>query len=459
MSGRTRGLASLPRLLVRALGLASTALLLLAEPIGAAWAQDGTGNPRTGTATPSRRVVTNVTVRAGPTTRSAVLGRLLPGERAEVTSVAPGWIEIRLADGRTGWVSRRWIVIVATPAATAEGGRRFVLEAVDVGTGLAILVTGPDFTLLYDGGSNDDTAQGEDNRLVDYLRAVHPELTRIDQLILSHPHRDHVELLADVLARYEVGSVWDSGRVNPICGYRAFVQTIATRPSIAYHDAIAGEGPDHLAAFPEQTCRGARLPAATVTITGVRPIVAGEAVALGEDATMTVMAADGRPVPDVNANSVVVMLRLGSRSVLLMGDAEAGGRHDPSSAPDPDSIEGRLLACCRAALTADVMVAGHHGSRTSSRAAFVDAVGARDFVISAGPTRYATVTLPDADIVAELQGRGRLWRTDRDDNACAVASVKVGRDADGQPGGCDNVRLTITDAGVTGEYLTVQPQW
>ena len=38
--------------------------------------------------------------------------------------------------------------------------------SIDVGTGLAVFVEGPGFTLLYDGGSNDDIADGADNRLV-----------------------------------------------------------------------------------------------------------------------------------------------------------------------------------------------------------------------------------------------------------------------------------------------------
>jgi len=42
----------------------------------------------------------------------------------------------------------------------------FVVHAIDVGTGLAIFVEGPDFTLLYDAGSNDDSARGADNRVI-----------------------------------------------------------------------------------------------------------------------------------------------------------------------------------------------------------------------------------------------------------------------------------------------------
>lgn len=443
---------------IRQLGTALLLLCLTQLPCGATAAGLAGPLPREpGSVTPNERVVRSVLIRAGPSVAAAVLGRLEPGDRLPIVEFRPDWVGVWLPDGRTGWVSRRWTTLVTKvpeKAATAV----FALEAIDVGTGLAVLVTGPDFTLLYDGGSNDDTSLGPDNRLVDYLQAVHPELRRIDVLVLSHPHRDHVELLGDVVNRYEIGSVWDSGRTNPICGYRAFVTAIAARPAIAYHSALPKVG-GHDATFPAQTCRGARLPAATVRIAGAQPIELGREVPLGRQATMTVLAADGSPLPDYNANSVVVRLQLGSRAVLLMGDAEAGGRHSPNDPPKPRSVEGILLACCSAALRADVLVAGHHGSRTSSRTALLDAVGATDFVISAGPTRYASVTLPDRDVMDELLRRGRVWRTDRDDAACLVMTVKVGRDADGQPGGCDNVRLDITTDGVTGAYLAVRPEW
>jgi len=346
---------------------------------------------------------------------------------------------VQLANGTQGFVSKRWTrVLSVSPASTAP---TFTLDAVDVGTGLAVLVRGPDFTLVYDGGSNDDLARGPNNRLLAFIRAVAPELTTIDDLVLSHPHRDHVELLPDLFAAYEVREVWDSGRVNDICGYRAFVTAVQAEPGVKYHTALQDFG-TRIDTFGGSTCYGVLLPPAALHLT-LDKRISSTPIVLGQGATMTVLYADGGPHGSVNANSLVVRLILGDTRVLLMGDAEAGGRADPSVAPTPSSIEGALLACCAAEVAADVLVVGHHGSMTSSRRAFLDAVGATTFVVSSGPTQYGSVTLPDAAVVQELLSRGQLFRTDGDDAACAQNPEKIGPDADGRPGGCDNIRLVI----------------
>ena len=165
---------------------------------------------------------------------------------------------------------------------------------------------------------------------------------------------------------------------------------------------------------------------------------------------MTFLYADGSNHSSFNENSLVVRLDLGSYGVLFMGDSEAGGRNLPSTKPKPTSVEGELLACCAAELKANLLVVGHHGSKTSSRAAFLDAIGARLFLVSAGPTKYATVVLPDDEVISELEERGQVLRTDLDDAACAESSEKVGPKADGKPGGCDNILVTISDKGLVG---------
>jgi len=393
------------------------------------------------TIVPTEDVVNGVVVRQGPSAQTASIGRLAVGSEATIIGSVPGWHHVRISSGLTGFVSKRWTRVVATPD-TPEN-ITFRVDVIDVGTGLGILVRGPDFTLIYDGGSNDDLALGASNRMLAYLRAVAPTLTTIDHVILSHPHRDHVELLPDLFANYQVREVWDSGRSNDICGYRAFLTAVRNEPGVRYHNALQDHGTASVP-FAEKTCYGQALPGENIQLP-LSDRISETPVELGRDASMVVIYADGEPSPSVNENSLVVRLDLGATRLLLMGDAEAGGRKQPSQPPAASSIEGQILACCRADVAARILIAGHHGSMTSSRIAFLDAVGASVSVISAGPTKYGSVTLPDAAVVQQLTSRGQVFRTDNDDAACALSPSKVGPKADGKPGGCDNIQFVISD--------------
>ena len=316
---------------------------------------------------------------------------------------------------------------------------RFVLHAADVGTGLALFVEGEDFSLVYDAGSNDDQALGANNRFVRYLKAVKPGLARIEHVVLSHPHTDHVELLADVVNAYPVGHVWDSGAVNDVCGYRRFLAAVASFPATTYHSGAKAEGM-HDIEFGKADCG----------VPGTIPLKHGsmahenEVIPLGRGASMRFLHVDPSPHwRDYNRHSLVALLELDGTRVLLMGDAEAGERAAPSSRTSPASVEGYVLRRYRAEIDADVLVAGHHGSLSSSRADFVAAVSPKVSIISSGPFRYGKVTLPDAEVVEELAAAGDLLRTDVDDVGCGKAPAKIGTDADRRPGGCDNVQVVI----------------
>src|SRR5437870_4983938 len=150
-------------------------------------------------------------------------------------------------------------------------------------------------------------------------------------------------------------------------------------------------------------------------------------------------------IQTLNENSMVMRLDFGQNRILFMGDAEAGGRADPDTSPVGHSIEGILLDCCVSELRASVLIIGHNGSKTSSRAAFLNTVGAKQFVISSGPMKYGSVVLPDAPVVQALENRGTLFRTDLNDQTCGQNQAKIGPDNDGNAGGCDNVRIILSN--------------
>jgi Bacterial SH3 domain/Metallo-beta-lactamase superfamily len=235
---------------------------------------------------PSDRVTGGLNVRAKPRTDSQILSVLTPGKQVEYVGSVPGWHEVVLDDGRHGFVSKSWTRIVSGGV-----GGKFTIDIVDVGTGLAIFVRGETFALVYDGGSNDDIARGDANRFLSFLRSQYSDVTTIDHLILSHPHRDHVELLPDVITRYQVRNVWDSGAVNDICGYRAFVQAVSDESQTIYHSALFNFG-THPIFFAASPCYGEDLPAKTFSLPhGSR--IDHEPIMLGSGASMTFLHADG----------------------------------------------------------------------------------------------------------------------------------------------------------------------
>lgn len=402
---------------------------------------------------PSARVSSAVLVREGPSTDTAILARLRPGESATLVGEVSGWYIVALEDGTRGYVSKAWTIVLPEEGEAPLPGSAHKVHVIDVGTGLAVFVEGPGYAVLYDAGSQDDLHDGEENRVVAYIRAARPDLVRINHLILSHPHKDHLQLMPGVFAAFQIDNVWESGRVNKTDGYCHFLKAAMAEPGSLYHDAIAANS-SRAVTFTGSGCNG------TVTVRQSEMMTAAP-VALGADARMHFLYRDAHPYSDPNGNSVVIMLDLADRRILLAGDAEGGEREQPASLPSPRSIEAKLLECCASDLKADVLVVGHHGSLTSSRTSFLDAVGAKVYAISSGPYPYRRVRLPDAEIVEELERRGQVLRTDREDGfrieddarSCEMRDRKVGPDADETPGGCDNILISVTGNGpITAGY-------
>jgi competence protein ComEC len=322
----------------------------------------------------------------------------------------------------------------------AQGTYR--VHMIDVGTGLAILLQGHDFNLLYDAGTNDP---GEKPlRVVAYLalaigssgddtcvakgEAAPKQRLPLDHVVLSHPHLDHGSALDLVVHCYDVKHVWDSGRVNDAAFYRDFLTAVAASKTASYHTASD---------VPVDRVVGVK--GTEIKIARWERFSESDTVTLGEAATFTILHADAKKKPDPNQNSVVIAVELGGTRVLLVGDAESGERKDPHE-PAGD-VERFLLDHYATAVRADILQVGHHGSKTSSRRAFLDAVKPRVALVSSGPKLYGKVTLPDAEVIAALEQLGaEILRTDERDADCPVTQ-RIGGNTG--PGGCDSYLITI----------------
>ncbi len=326
---------------------------------------------------------------------------------------------------------------------------QFRLHLIDIGTGLAILVEGPDFKLLFDAGSADDkktnSKLGSKSRLVAYLNVVLGRLNQphcrslgdvdvtssakapvLDFVFLSHPHEDHLSQLLPVLQCFQVKSLWEPGIRHKTAGYQQFRDFLQNDKTILYHTAV------------KQPCPpGLRASSHCAELFSV-----GQHIQLGRQASARVLHVGSKPSHHPNLYSVVLKLQLGATSVLLTGDAESGARAQWHLAPG--ATEKYLQENFPDDLSADILQVGHHGSLTSSRQPFLQAINPKIALISAGPKKYGSVVLPDQAVVDALTRLGAaVYRTDvHDKKGCPVAD-KIGANDPGNPGGCDNYLIRI----------------
>jgi competence protein ComEC len=332
------------------------------------------------------------------------------------------------------------------PSTPPEAGT-YRVHMIDVGTGLAILVQGHDWAMLYDAGTNDPAEKPL--RVVSYLEhvlgasgddlcvpqgdAIPKSKVKLDHVVLSHPHLDHGSALDLVVHCFDVANVWDSGRINDAVFYRDFLDAVGRSRVTTYHTA-ASVPSDHVVGV-----KGTEIKIGTWA-----RFSEGDSIHLDETAKFTILHADAKKLSDPNQNSVVLAVELGGARMLLVGDSESGEREDPSG-PVGD-VEQFLIEQHAAQIHADILQVGHHGSKTSSRQAFLDAVKPKLALVSAGPKKYASVVLPDAEVLEALRKIGaEVLRTDEHDTSCPVAH-RIGGDKG--PGGCDSYLITIVPAAV-----------
>lgn len=226
---------------------------------------------------------------------------------------------------------------------------------IDVGQGESSLIQCPDGSnILIDGGP-----MSAYPHLIRYLREAGVE--KIDLLIATHPHGDHIGGLLKVLETFPVTTVLDSGKDHTTLTYRRYLEKIMSMPDTEFKLGRAGDR-----------------------------------YAFG-DVNLLIVHPGARLPKNLNDCSIVARITYGRKSFLFTGDAEMRAEEE---------MLNRVFS-----LNSSVLRVGHHGSRTSTSRRFLHLVAPRIAVISCGKNnRWG---LPHKEVMRSLNQRNiEIYRTD-----------------------------------------------
>ena len=239
---------------------------------------------------------------------------------------------------------------------------------IDVGQGDSILIQAGEQAMLVDAGTNESGSV-----VTEYLRSLN--ITKLDYLIGTHPHEDHIGGLDDVIHSFDIGTV---------------IMPNVSHTTQTYEDVLDA------------------LLEKNLTVTAPHP---GDSYSIG-DASFTVLspsaeiAEQAAENDDLNNLSVGIRLVYGSNAFVLCGDAES------------DSEEAMVESGLD--LKADVLKAGHHGSSTSTSDAFLAAVDPDYAVISCGKDN--SYGHPHQETMGKLNAADiSIFRTDEQGTVVAVS--------------------------------------
>jgi competence protein ComEC len=226
----------------------------------------------------------------------------------------------------------------------------------DVGQGdSAFIRTAAGKTVLIDGGgSSDPTHASNIGKSVVVPFLLDNGVNRLDAVIATHPHSDHTQGLEDVLEQFKVGRLIIPS-INDESGFAALFDA-AAKGRVA-----------------------------------VSRCGAGDVIRLDEKTRLAVLSPEKGFIVDpdsLNSTSIVLKLVYDQTDILFTGDAES-------------DVEEGLIAK-GVSLDADVIKIAHHGSRTSTTAAWLERVHPKAAIISVGRNYFGHPAQTTLDLLDQM---------------------------------------------------------
>ncbi len=256
--------------------------------------------------------------------------------------------------GIPGWDELFVNADLSSTSVTPEG--ELQVYFIDVGNADSILIRQGEVNALIDAGERGD---GDD--VLAYLNQQ--GVKKLDLVIATHPHADHIGGMADVINGIPVDKF-----------VMSFMPEDETPTTATYLNML--EALDNKSVPVEEAKPGTVYTLGTAQLTVLAPLSESD---------------------EANNVSVVTRLTFGERSFLFMGDAET-------------DVEDELLTSGRP-LSADVIKVGHHGSNTSSSQAFLSKVDPDYAIVPCG--KGNSYGHPHSEVLTRLDKMGvTVYRAD-----------------------------------------------
>lgn len=241
---------------------------------------------------------------------------------------------------------------------------KLAVHFLDVGQGDSIFIELPnDQTMLIDAGEN-----YHGDGIINYIKKAGHD--KIDYLIATHPHSDHIGSMPYIVRNFEIGSVYMPKVTATSKLYESLLKSIKSK---------------------KLTVKNGK---------------AGVNIVKTDDLSVDIIAPSKIDESNLNNCSIVIMLKFGDNSFLLTGDAE--------------TVEMKSI---KASLSADVLKAGHHGSKNSTTKSLLKKIQPEITVISCGKNNeYGH---PNKEVLNMLKDiKSSVYRTDKDKTVIVVSDGK-----------------------------------